>query len=317
MKKSDWAKLEHSRIMDNSRYAKLIKDHYEEYRLKNSEPFAIDLMEIGLFELGRYRFLNKRLRNIVAKNDLLLDVGCGLGFIELELNRIFDFDSEDHFQIIGLDIAISALRNVKRKMKEGKRKLGIRTVENIHLIAGDAGFLPIKTDSINKVICSAVLEHLPDDRSAIAQLLRVLKPYGMLLLFIPVKENFIPLSLEWISQKMGLYRRPKDHFRHYDQKKISSILGNTHLLSLEHGGIFFSNYVSFLSRILGLMYIRFLSMRRVANFLREFLKATTRLLARIYDIDELFTQIPRGLYALVIARKNLHAICFQGRKCEK
>lgn len=288
-----------------------LKDHYERYRLENPEPFALDLMEIGLFELGRYRFLNKRLRDVVTENDVILDVGCGLGFIELELNRMIDFDSKNHFQIIGLDLALSALWNAKHKMKEGKKKLGIKTIDNVNFVAGDAGFLPIKTDSIDTIVCSAVLEHLPDDRYAVAQFLKSLKPCGKILLFIPVKENFLPLSLEWISQKAGIYRRPNDHFRHYDQEMISSILRNTHLLSIEYGGIFFSNYVSFFGRILSLMYIRLVSMKSVEEFLRQFLKAMTNFWSKIYDIDELFTRTPRGLYAVVIAQKKLERYFFK------
>jgi ubiquinone/menaquinone biosynthesis C-methylase UbiE len=310
------ANLEHYHAINNRRYAKIIKDHYEEYRLENPEPFAIDLMEVGLFELGRYRFLNKRLRDVVTKNDVVLDIGCGLGFIELELNRLVDFDAKNRFQIIGIDIAISALRNAKHKMKEGKKKLGIRTIDNVNFVAGHASFLPIKPDSIDKIVCSAVLEHLPDDRYAVAQFLMALKPCGEILLFIPVKENFLPLSLEWVSQKAGIYRRPTDHFRHYDQEMISSILRNTHLLSVEHGGIFFSNYVSFLARILSLMYIRLVSMKSVEKFSRQLLKAMTNFWSKIYDIDELFTRTPRGLYAVAIAQKKFER-SFLRQKREK
>jgi len=281
-----------------------LKEYYEEYRSKNPEPFAVDLIEIGLFELGRFRFLNKRLRSVVTKNDVTLDVGCGLGFAELELLRTIDFGPEDNFQMIGLDIAISALRNAKQKMKQGKKKLGITTTQYIHFVAGDANSVPIRTGSIDKVICSATLEHVPNDKSVMTQLLEVLKPRGKILLFVPIKENFLPLSLEWMRQKAGTYRRPPEHFRHYNREMILSILFSARLLSLEYGGIFFSNYISALSQILGTIYIKFLSMTSFAKVWKEFVRNTAKLCSKIYDIDELFTQMPRGLYAIVIAQKN-------------
>lgn len=48
--------------------------------------------------------------------------------------------------------------------------------------------LPFKTDAFNVVICSHVLEHVPDDRSAIREIGRVLRQSGWALLQSPIDD---------------------------------------------------------------------------------------------------------------------------------
>jgi SAM-dependent methyltransferase len=50
---------------------------------------------------------------------------------------------------------------------------------------GSLTALPYLTSSLDAVVCSEVLEHVPDDRLAAAELARVLRPGGLLLLSVP------------------------------------------------------------------------------------------------------------------------------------
>jgi SAM-dependent methyltransferase len=52
-------------------------------------------------------------------------------------------------------------------------------------VIGDAQTLPIRTGRVDTVLCVEVLEYLPDPRRAIAELARVLRPGGRLLLTAP------------------------------------------------------------------------------------------------------------------------------------
>ncbi|MGY2079310.1 methyltransferase domain-containing protein [Modestobacter sp. SYSU DS0657] len=50
---------------------------------------------------------------------------------------------------------------------------------------GDLRALPVPDASVDRVIASEVLEHIPDDRTAIAEIARVLKPGGRVAVTVP------------------------------------------------------------------------------------------------------------------------------------
>jgi SAM-dependent methyltransferase len=52
----------------------------------------------------------------------------------------------------------------------------------------DVTSIPYPDASFDVVICSHVLEHVPDDRRAIAELARVVRPDGMALVVVPIKR---------------------------------------------------------------------------------------------------------------------------------
>lgn len=49
----------------------------------------------------------------------------------------------------------------------------------------DAASLPFRSEAFDGVICSEVLEHVPDPRVVLGEVYRVLKPHGRLLLCVP------------------------------------------------------------------------------------------------------------------------------------
>ncbi len=61
-------------------------------------------------------------------------------------------------------------------------------------LAGDAGRLPFPDSCFDVVIAAEVLEHLPDDRAAVDELARVLRPGGVLALSVP---RFGPELVNW------------------------------------------------------------------------------------------------------------------------
>ena len=56
-------------------------------------------------------------------------------------------------------------------------------------INGDITDLDFPNDSFDAIICSHVLEHIPDDRLAMSELFRVLKPGGWAILQVPLDAN--------------------------------------------------------------------------------------------------------------------------------
>lgn len=74
----------------------------------------------------------------------------------------------------GIDLSISVLG-------AARGRLGGRA----SLVRGDAVALPMRSRSFDRVICSEVLEHLPDPAAAVAEIARVVRADGVVVLSVP------------------------------------------------------------------------------------------------------------------------------------
>jgi len=92
------------------------------------------------------------------------------------------------------------------------------------LAHADVTDLPFADAVFDIVVCSEVLEHIPDSRLAISELIRVLKPGGDLVVTVP---RYLPEMICWkISE--AYHREPGGHIRIYTKSQL--------LTSLERAG---------------------------------------------------------------------------------
>lgn len=104
-----------------------------------------------------------------AAGKTLLEIGCGLG---IELGRLGQLG----FDVTGIDLAPQAVElanaNLKRKGVTGRA------------VVANAEALEFEDASFDVVYSSGVLQHTPDMDRAIAELHRVLKPGGRILIVL-------------------------------------------------------------------------------------------------------------------------------------
>ncbi|NEQ51101.1 MAG: class I SAM-dependent methyltransferase [Leptolyngbya sp. SIO3F4] len=91
-----------------------------------------------------------------------------------------------------------------------------------HLSFADASF--------DVVICNHVLEHIPDDRKAMREILRVLKPGGWALLQVPIGR-----TLE-VTREDPSITDPRERERHFGQRDHVRIYGLDYPQRLEQAG---------------------------------------------------------------------------------
>lgn len=118
--------------------------------------------------------LKRRVKTIVhgleiQDQDKILDCGCGEGFYlkiisELSSCQLYGFDCDE------------------RVLNHARQELNGSCVQ---LDQGDIYDLPYQDEEFDKIILSEVLEHLPDDVSALLEVRRVCKPGGILLITVP------------------------------------------------------------------------------------------------------------------------------------
>lgn len=159
--------------------------HNEEIR-KPDFPFSEQLKQSKYpVRALRYWWMHCVIQDEVKNKDTpvtIVDVGCDTGIIKRFIPPV------KNSRWIGLDIITT------------RKGLEVAGYDEIHQCDFDEG-LPVADDSIDIVICSHVLEHLPRPEFTMGELARILKPGGMLLVGVPIAPKFIAQFREKQMQK--------------------------------------------------------------------------------------------------------------------
>lgn len=137
----------------------------------------------------------------------ILDVGCGNGRHTAAAFRL------PKAVVVGMDIAQPDLMDARNRLELHER-LGQHGGGRWALCAADGLYLPFRDGCFDLVICSEVLEHIAAHQSAAAELTRVLRSGGELVLSVPrywPERICWALSAEYTSAECGhlrIYRKP-------------------------------------------------------------------------------------------------------------
>jgi 2-polyprenyl-3-methyl-5-hydroxy-6-metoxy-1,4-benzoquinol methylase len=115
------------------------------------------------------------IRRLAARRETVrvLDYGCGWGTFLLALPR-------RGIECYGFDLSARALDGVGGAMRMSRRRFAAAAVgTDGRIVPGDMDF----------ILCSHVLEHVPDDVALLRELVRALKPQGHLLVNIPINDD--------------------------------------------------------------------------------------------------------------------------------
>ena len=122
-------------------------------------------------------------------NDKVLDVGCGEGRHSITAYMLENIES------VGVDLSLKDLKTTRERFHEFKDPDNDQKSLNISVANGQ--LLPFADNSFDKVICSEVLEHIPDYRSVLKEISRVLKTGGIFAASVP---RFFP---EWVCWQLS------------------------------------------------------------------------------------------------------------------
>ncbi|MFH1783478.1 MAG: class I SAM-dependent methyltransferase [bacterium] len=116
-------------------------------------------------------FVNRVLKETIKGNETVLDVGAGSGYFSLNIARKLSTG-----KVICLDASEDMLAHLLRKAKNK----GLES--KIELLRHDAISSGLPNESVDVVISGAVLHELVNPGAAIAEMYRVLKPKGDLII---------------------------------------------------------------------------------------------------------------------------------------
>ena len=114
----------------------------------------------------------------VRPGERLLDVGCGGGRHALE-------GVHHGAAVVALDQSAGDLLAARGAVEQYGAVDAQAAGGRFSAVRGDARALPFADGSFDRVIAAEVLEHIPDDEFAVRELVRVLRPGGVLAVTVP------------------------------------------------------------------------------------------------------------------------------------
>lgn len=138
-----------------------------------------------------------------------LDLGCGAG---RHVHAMYYY-AKCH--VVGLDLGFEDVRRTRDGFGACP-DMDPETKRSFSLTVGNALSLPFPDASFDKIVCSEVLEHIPDYKQAVAEIDRILKPGGTLAISVP---RFFP---EWVCWKLSddYHNEPGGHVRIFRESEL-------------------------------------------------------------------------------------------------
>jgi SAM-dependent methyltransferase len=124
----------------------------------------------------------------IGPSTTVIDVGCGAGRHAFEAYR-------RGADVVAFDRAASELRSVETILRAMAEAGEAPATASATAVLGDALSLPYADETFDCVIASEILEHVPQDDAAIAELIRVLRVGGTLAISVP---RWLPEQVCWL-----------------------------------------------------------------------------------------------------------------------
>ena len=145
--------------------------------------------------------------------DRVLDLGCGGGRHAFEVLR-------RGADVVAFDRDTAELENVAAMFAAMSKAGEVPEGASGTTVSGDALDMPFPDASFDHVIAAEVLEHIPDDVTAISEIVRVLKPGGFLAVTVP---SFLPERICWALSE-DYHTAPGGHIRIYTLAELRAKL---------------------------------------------------------------------------------------------
>jgi SAM-dependent methyltransferase len=127
----------------------------------------------------------ERLQNLRA-DATIADLGCSTGYLLEDLARLYPAAA-----LVGVDLVASGLLNAHALVPAAR------------LVQADVCDLPVVDASVDAVASANLLEHVPDDRAALAETARILRPGAPAVFVVPAG----PGTYDYYDRYLGHERR--------------------------------------------------------------------------------------------------------------
>ncbi len=172
--------------MDSDQIEQSDKEHYYP---ESELPIFEKIWGKGFVSPGGPAEIAEILQGVDLANSRVLDIGCGMGGIDILLVKEYGAA-----EVVGIDVETPVLEKAKQYALEEN------LVEKIEFVLVESGPLLFENASFDIVFSKDALLHIPDKKMLFSEILRVLKPGGML------------LAGDWLR---GEYENPSKHMKEF------------------------------------------------------------------------------------------------------
>lgn len=152
----------------------------------------------------KYKKLN------LESNQLLLDMGCGEG--RHSIGALLETSAN----VIGLDLSFKDLSIANSRLND----FDLSNLDTFCTFGvGNINNIPLESASLDAVMCSEVLEHVDSPEESIQELIRVLKPGGVMALSVP---RYLPELICWKLSK-DYSKTPGGHIRIFRHNQLKNL----------------------------------------------------------------------------------------------
>ena len=114
------------------------------------------------------RTLVEEIAASVGADAVIADLGCSSGYLLEDLRERWP-----HALLVGVDLVAAGLRTASTNVPEAE------------LLLADVTRLPFRDATVDAVVSANLVEHVPDDAAALAEVARVLRPGGRASIIVP------------------------------------------------------------------------------------------------------------------------------------
>ena len=148
-------------------WSEWVKDYYRDVETYDWVDVADNIRGLeAFFHQNRAWMVRRMVAKYATPNAPILDAGCGTG---LNLRHLPEGS-------VGVDINPRNIALLKQRLP------------NHTVLEGDVEALPFDDASFGTVLCTEVIEHIPDPSAALAEYRRVLQPGGVLIGSVPARS---------------------------------------------------------------------------------------------------------------------------------
>lgn len=170
---------------------------------------------------SRERLIVSCLENFDLAGQKWLDAGCGTG-------RFSRWLAGKGCQVCGVDASPSMLAAAR----DAASAAGFEDNPKFQLV-DTVERLPFDNETFDGILCSSVIEYVDDPRRCLADLSRLLKPGGLLLLTAPNRSSLVRRSLVGVFHLSRAFGRPWPRYleiskHEYSRKKVWRLLEEQH-----------------------------------------------------------------------------------------